>query len=92
MKRVNDKFADILMAATPEEIVGIAKLLGVKVLSEEVDRETKKAIPLDGAEILLDILAKYEALGRRERRAFVYLLEYGQKKKKKGGPQDGTTA
>ena len=92
MKRVNDKFADILMAATPEEIAGIAKLLGVKVLSEEVDRETKKAIPLDGAEIILNILAAYEALGRRERRSFVYLLEYDQKKQKKRGPCNGTIA
>lgn len=92
MKRVNDKFADILMAATPEEITGIAKLLEVKVLREEVDKETKKAIPLDGAEIILNILAAYEALERRERRAFVYLLEYEAKKKKKGGPRDGTIA
>lgn len=67
----NTEFANIVVSCTPTEFVGLAKFLGVKILTENVDPETKTAIPRPAEEIMMDILDTYEKLGRSRRRELV---------------------
>ena len=43
----------------------------VKILTEDIDPETKTAIPRPAQDIVMDILDTYEKLGRSKRRALV---------------------
>lgn len=67
----NTEFANIVVSCTPTEFVGLAKFLGVKILTEDVDPETKTAIPRPAEDIMMDILENYEKLGRSRRRELV---------------------
>lgn len=67
----NTEFANIVVSCTPTEFVGLAKFLGVKILTEDVDSETKTAIPRPAEDIMMDILDNYEKLGRSRRRELV---------------------
>lgn len=67
----NTEFANIVVSCTPTEFVGLAKFLGVKILTEDVDPETKTAIPRPAEDIMIDILENYEKLGRSRRRELV---------------------
>lgn len=67
----NTEFANIVVSCTPTEFVGLAKFLGVKILTEDVDPETKTAIPRPAEDIMIDILDIYEKLGRSRRRELV---------------------
>lgn len=67
----NTEFANIVVSCTPTEFIGLAKFLGVKILTEDIDPETKTAIPRPAQDIVMDILDTYEKLGRSGRRALV---------------------
>ena len=65
---MNESFAQLLTQLTPEEFVGLAKYFDIKILTTEVDPETKKAIARPAEDVLLDILTSYDRLNRSDRR------------------------
>ena len=71
---MNESFAQLLTQLTPEEFVGLAKYFDIKILTTEVDPETKKAIARPAEDVLLDILASYDRLNRGDKRKLVKQL------------------
>ena len=71
---MNESFAQLLTQLTPEEFVGLAKYFDIKILTTEVDPETKKAIARPAEDVLLDILTSYDRLNRGDKRKFVKQL------------------
>ena len=72
----NTEFANIVVSCTPTEFIGLAKFSGVKILTEDIDHETKTAIPRPAQDIVMDILDTYEKLGRSRRRALVRAMQH----------------
>ena len=70
----NESFAQLLIQLTPEEFVGLAKYFDIKILTTELDPETKKAIARPAEDVLLDILTSYDRLNRSDRRKLVKQL------------------
>ena len=70
----NESFAQLLTQLTPEEFVGLAKYFDIKILTTEVDPETKKAIARPAEDVLLDILTSYDQLNRSDKRKLVKQL------------------
>ena len=70
------QFLESINKLKPEKIIGLAKVVGVKVLTEQVDPTTKKAIARNGEDILIDILAAFYDLDRNSRR---WLLKFVNK-------------
>lgn len=71
---MNESFAQLLTQLTPEEFVGLAKYFDIKILTTEVDPETKKAIARPAEDVLLDILTSYDRLNRGDKRKLVKQL------------------
>ena len=71
---MNESFAQLLTQLTPEEFVGLAKYFDIKILTTELDPETKKAIARPAEDVLLDILTSYDQLNRSDRRKLVKQL------------------
>ena len=71
---MNESFAQLLTQLTPEEFVGLAKYFDIKILTTELDPETKKAIARPAEDVLLDILTSYDRLNRSDRRKLVKQL------------------
>lgn len=71
---MNESFAQLLTQLTPEEFVGLAKYFDIKILTTEVDPETKKAIARPAEDVLLDILTSYDRLNRSDKRKLVKQL------------------
>ena len=71
---MNESFAQLLTQLTPEEFVGLAKYFDIKILTTEVDPETKKAIARPAEDVLLDILTSYDRLNRSDRRKLMKQL------------------
>ena len=70
----NENFAKLLTQLKPEEFIGLAKYFDVKILTTEVDPETKKAIARPAEDVLLDILTSYDMLNRGDKRKLVKQL------------------
>ena len=71
---MNESFAQLLTQLTPEEFVGLAKYFDIKILTTELDPETKKAIARPAEDVLLDILTSYDQLNRSDKRKLVKQL------------------
>ena len=71
---MNESCAQLLTQLTPEEFVGLAKYFDIKILTTEVDPETKKAIARPAEDVLLDILTSYDRLNRSDKRKLVKQL------------------
>lgn len=71
---MNESFAQLLTQLTPEEFVGLAKYFDIKILTTELDPETKKAIARPAEDVLLDILTSYDRLNRSDKRKLVKQL------------------
>ena len=78
---MNESFAQLLTQLTPEEFVGLAKYFDIKILTTEVDPETKKAIARPAEDVLLDILTSYDRLNRGDKRKLVKQLTALQRRK-----------
>lgn len=74
MKGTNEQFLALLIGARPEQILGLAKLWDIKILTENIDPETKKAVARPAEQILGDIIDHYATLDRIERRRLVRQL------------------
>jgi len=71
-----EDFVNALFKLNGDELCALSKFLGVRLLTDDVDPETHKAIPREGADIIDDIIVHYSELGRMDRR---WLLKYLQK-------------
>ena len=71
---MNESFAQLLTQLTPEEFIGLAKYFDIKILTTELDPETKKAIARPAEDVLLDILTSYDQLNRSDKRKLVKQL------------------
>lgn len=70
------EFLKLMIQLQPDELCALSKILGVRLLTNEVDPETKKAIPRDAADIIDDCIDHYALLSRMDRR---FLLKHLKK-------------
>ncbi len=75
------RWIDAISCLEPEDFLGLAMWLDVKILTDSCDPTTKKAIPRDPTDIALDCLEKIEAMPRNERRALFKELRRPLKKR-----------
>lgn len=68
-----EEFVKLMMKLDADELCALSKILGVRLLTDNVDPETKKAIPREGADIIEDCIDHFARLGRPERR---WLIKY----------------
>ena len=73
----HNDFIIALSKLAPEELIGTARVLGVKIMSDEKD-EKGKFIMRDGKEIILDMLNAYAALNRKQRRNLLRIVKAAQ--------------
>lgn len=73
----HNDFIIALGKLAPEELIGTARVLGVKIMSDEKD-EKGKFIMRDGQEIVLDMLNAYAALNRKQRRNLLKIVKAAQ--------------
>ena len=59
-----------------DELCALSRFLSVHLLTDEVDPETKTAIPRSGADIIDDLILRYGEMSRTDRR---WLIKYLKK-------------
>lgn len=91
MKDTNEQFLELLVGMRPEQVLGLAKLWDIKILTENVDPETKTAIARPAEEIVGDIVDHYAGLGRVGRRICVRQLRKSLAHDAKESGTSGTT-
>ena len=75
-----EEFVKEMLKLKPDELCALSKFLGVRLLTDNVDPETKKAIPREGNEIIEDCIDHFAQLGRRDRRWLVKTLRQENQK------------
>ena len=68
-----EEFVQLMFKLEAEELCGLSKILGVRLLTDDVDPETKKAIPRDGSVIIEECIDHFASLNRADRR---WILRY----------------
>ena len=68
------EFSNALLRISPQELLGVAHFLGVKLYTEEKDDKGHE-IPKDGMIIIGEILSKYETLNRNVRRELLHIVK-----------------
>lgn len=68
------KFCEAILKLRPEELLGLAHFMGVKLYTDQKDEEGKP-IPEDGVVIIENILSKYETLNRKVRRDILKIVK-----------------
>lgn len=74
------EFSNALLRISPQELLGVAHFLGVKLYTEEKD-DQDHPIPKDGALIIGEVLSKYETLNRKVRRELLSIVKSAGGKK-----------
>ena len=69
-----DEIAELVCKLRPQQFLGLAKWLGVKILTMDIDPETKHAIPRNAEDILVDCITEIAALPRSNRRVLLRQL------------------
>lgn len=77
-----EEFVKLMMDLEAIELCALCKFLGIKLLTDKVDPETKKAIPRDAEEIIDECIEHYVEMNRQDRR---FLLKYMKKHARKRG-------
>lgn len=72
-------FSNALLRISPQELLGVASVLGVNLYTDEKD-EQDHPIPKDGLIIIGEILSKYETLNRDARRNLLKIVKKAGKK------------
>lgn len=73
------EFSNALLRISPQELLGVASILGIKLYTEEKD-DQDHPIPKDGLIIIGEILSKYETLNRDARRNLLKIVKKAGKK------------
>ena len=69
-KNINMKLVDSISKMEPIEFIGLARLLGVKLISADED-----GAPREFVDVLTDIMEKFNALNRTRKREILKLVE-----------------
>ena len=68
------KFSEAITKLRPEELLGLAHFMGVRLYTDEKDEEGKP-IPEDGIIIINNVLEKYTTLNRKVRRDILKIVK-----------------
>ena len=69
-KNINMKLVDSISKMEPIEFIGLARLLGVKLISAD-----EGGAPREFVDVLTDIMEKFNALNRTRKREILKLVE-----------------
>lgn len=72
----NIQLMDQITKMEPLEFAGLAKLLGVAIVEDNLDKEAeKKVVPRSFTDVLSDVMAKFSKLGRSRKREILKLVK-----------------
>ncbi len=72
----NMQLMDQITKMEPLEFAGLAKLLGVAIVEDNLDEEAeKKVVPRSFTDVLSDVMAKFSKLGRSRKREILKLVK-----------------
>ena len=86
-KSVNE-FAKYLVQLEPAAVIGVTRLLKVKVFYDDVQDEQGHPMPKSGQSILEDCLVKYYSLNREKRRDVLKIVKAAVKAKPEDDKED----
>lgn len=78
-KKNVDEFARLLITLDGAAVIGLTRLLKVKVFYDDVKDENGKPMPRSGEAIIEDCLVKFNSLDRASRREILRLLRAAKK-------------
>ena len=70
------EFAKLICTLDAAALIGLTRLLKVKVFYEDVKDENGKPMPRSGEAIIEDCLVKFHAMNRQDRRKILTLLRH----------------
>lgn len=70
------QFAKLLVTLDAPSLIGLTRLLKVKVFYDDVKDENGKPVPRSGESIIEDCLVKFHSMNREERRKILTLLKH----------------
>lgn len=79
--RDTTKFAKLLANLDGASLLGLMKILGVKVFYDDVKDKKGKPQPRSGESIIEDCLVKFHSLSRPKRRQILLILTNAKKEK-----------
>ncbi len=79
-KNVNE-FANLLVTLDGATVIGLTRLLKVKVFYDDVKDENGKPMPRSGEAIIEDCLVKFHSLNREKRRQILRILRAAKKER-----------
>lgn len=82
-KKNLNEFARLLCNLDGASVIGLTRLLQVKVFYDDVKDENGKPMPRGGEAIIEDCLVKFNALNYEKRREILKMLRQVAKEKKK---------
>lgn len=79
-KNVNE-FAKLLMNLDGASVIGLTRLLQVKVFYDDIKDDNGHPMPRSGEAIIEDCLVKFHSLNREKRREILRILRAAKKEK-----------
>ena len=76
-----NEFAKLLVKLDGASLIGLTRLLQVKVFYDDVKDENGKPMPRSGEAIIEDCLVKFHSLNREKRRQILRILRATKKEK-----------
>jgi hypothetical protein len=70
------EFAKLICTLDAAALIGLTRLLKVKVFYDDVKDENGKPMPRSGEAIIEDCLVKFHAMNRQDRRKILTLLRH----------------
>lgn len=79
--RDTTKFAKLIANLDGASLIGLTRVLGVKVFYDDVKDKKGKPIPRSGESIIEDCLVKFHSLSRKNRKDILDMLKEIKKEK-----------
>ena len=80
-ERNTNEFARLLTKLDGVSLIGLTRLLEVKVFYDDVKDDNGKPMPRSGEAIIEDCLVKFHALNRQRRRNILRMMRAAKKEK-----------
>jgi hypothetical protein len=80
-EKQTNEFALLLTKLDGASLIGLTRLLQVKVFYDDVKDENGKPMPRSGEQIIEDCLVKFHSLNRERRREILRILRAAKKEK-----------
>ena len=81
VEKNTNEFALLLTKLDGASLIGLTRVLEVKVFYDDVKDENGKPMPRSGEAIIEDCLVKFHALNREKRRQILRILRAAKKEK-----------